>query len=68
MKAMMLLRKIFVSAFFVICLLTASADALDATNSDRMNNLMNKGTQLQKDMLSVQKGRSQTGKALGMFE
>ena len=63
MKRRMLLGQISISAIFVVCLLTASANALDATNSDRMSNLMNKGTQLQKDILSVQKGSSQAGRA-----
>ena len=41
MKATVLLVQICISAFFIICL--ASADALDASDNARMDNLMREG-------------------------
>ena len=50
------------SALFVICVLTASAEALDKTDFDCMNNLIRKAIQLQQDMLNVQEGNPLVGK------
>ena len=59
MKAVMLLRQIFVSAFFVICLLTASADAFDASDATtRLDDLVRKSLLLEQSILSVQKSSS----------
>src|SRR6516162_2260479 len=51
----------WLSTFFVICLLTASANAVDTNDADLMDNLWDKVIQLEKDTLSVQ--RSQVGEA-----
>jgi hypothetical protein len=61
MKATVLLVQICISAFFIICL--ASADALDASDNARMDNLMRKANQLRQDVLNVQSGGSHGGTA-----
>ena len=61
MKALMLLGQISISAFFAICL--ASADALDASDNARMDNLMRQANQLRQDVLNVQSGGSHGGTA-----
>jgi hypothetical protein len=53
MKAMMLVGQISISTFFVFCLLTASANALDATDAMRLDDLERKSLQLEQDILSV---------------
>jgi hypothetical protein len=59
MEAMMLHRQIFVSAFLVICLLTASADAFDASDvATRLDNLVRKSLVLEQNILSAQKSSS----------
>jgi hypothetical protein len=55
MKATMLVQ-ISISTFFVFCLLTASANALDATDATRLDNLVRKSLQLEQDILSVRRG------------
>jgi hypothetical protein len=61
MKATMLVGQISISAFFVFCL--ASADALDASDNARMDNLVRKAIQLRQDVLNVQSGGSHGGNA-----
>jgi hypothetical protein len=53
----------WLSTFFVICLLTASANALDESDATRIDNLAQKSLQLEKDLSSAQKGSPLTGKA-----
>jgi len=54
-----MLRQILISAFFVICLLTARADAFDATNATtRLDDLVRKSLQLEQNILSAQKSSS----------
>jgi hypothetical protein len=48
--------QISIATFFVISLLTASADALDATDYTRMRDLSQKTIQLQRDILSANQG------------
>jgi hypothetical protein len=48
--------QISIATFFVISLLIASADALDATDYTRMHNLSQKTIQLQRDILSANQG------------
>jgi hypothetical protein len=48
----MLVWQICISAFFVSCL--ASADALDASDNARIDNLMSKANALRQDVLNVQ--------------
>ena len=55
-----------IATFFVISLLTATADALDATDYTRMHNLSQKTTQLQRDILSANQGAR--GNAVDCFE
>jgi hypothetical protein len=43
MKATMLVGQISISTFFVFCLLTASANALDATDATRLDGLVRPG-------------------------
>jgi hypothetical protein len=61
MKRPMLLGQTSISAFLVICL--AAADALDASDNARMDNLMRKARQLRQDVLNVQSGGSHGGTA-----
>jgi hypothetical protein len=56
MKATMLVGQISISTFFVFCLLTASANALDATDATRLDDLVRKSLQLEQDILSVRRG------------
>ena len=59
MKATMLIGQIFVSAFFVICLLTGSADAFDASDAaTRLDNVVRKSLLLEQSILSAQKSSS----------
>ena len=59
MKASMLVGQIFISAFFVICLLTARADAFDASDATtRLDDLVRKSLLLEQNILSVQKSIS----------
>ena len=59
MKATMLLRQNLISACFVICLLTASADAFDATDATtRLDNMVRKSLLLEQNILSAQKSSS----------
>src|SRR6516162_2785130 len=54
-----MLRQILISAFFVICLLTARADAFDATDATtRLDDLVRKSLQLEQNILSAQKSSS----------
>jgi hypothetical protein len=53
----------WLSAFFIIWLLTASAEALDEADRNRMSNLVGKAIQLQGDMLNVRRGSPQGGQA-----
>jgi len=54
-----MLRQILISAFFVICLLTASADAFDASDATtRLDDLVRKSLQLEQNILSAQKSSS----------
>src|SRR5262249_29733879 len=53
----------WLSAFFVICLLTASANTLDESDARRIDNLARKSLQLQEDLSNVQKGSPLVGKA-----
>jgi hypothetical protein len=53
--------QITIAIFFIISLLTASADALDATDYTRMHNLGTTAIQLQEDMLNVQRGAQGKG-------
>jgi|SRR6516225_3569908 hypothetical protein len=45
----------WLSTFFVICISTVSAEALDANDVTRMNNLVRKYDQLLSDLSNVQK-------------
>ena len=63
MKATMLVGQISISNFFVFCLLTASAHALDATDATRLDNLVRKSLQLEQDILSVRRGSPLGGQA-----
>jgi len=53
----------WLSACLVICLLTASANALDESDATRIDNLAKKSLQLEQDLSSAQKGSPPTGKA-----
>ena len=55
-----------IATFFAISLLTASSDALDATDYTRMHNLSQKTIQLQRDILSANQGAR--GNAVDCFE
>ena len=63
MKAMMLVGQISISTFFVFCLLTASANALDATDAMRLDDLERKSLQLEQDILSARRGSPLGGQA-----
>ena len=52
----------WLSPFFVICVLTASANALDESDATRIDNLAKKSLQLQEDLSSVQRGSPLVGK------
>jgi hypothetical protein len=58
--------QISIATFFVISLLTASADALDASDYTRMHDLSQKTIQLQRDILSANQGVR--GNAVDCFE
>jgi hypothetical protein len=58
--------QISIVTFFVISLLTASADALDATDYTRLHDLSQKTIQLQRDILSANQGAR--GNAVDCFE
>ena len=54
-----MLRQILISAFFVICLLTGSADAFDASDAaTRLDNVVRKSLLLEQSILSAQKSSS----------
>jgi len=53
----------WLSTFFVICLLTASANALDESDATRIDNLARKSLQLEEDLSGVQRGSPLIGKA-----
>ena len=53
----------WLSACLVICLLTASANALDESDATRIDSLAKKSLQLEQDLSSAQKGSPPTGKA-----
>src|SRR6266478_6002660 len=56
----------WLSTFFIICLLTASAETLDEADADPMSNMSNlvkKSLQLRKDLSNVQRGSPLVGKA-----
>ena len=63
MKATMLVGQISISTFFVFCLLTASANALDATDAMRLDNLVRKSLQLEQDILSIRRDSPLGGQA-----
>ena len=55
--------KRWLSTFFIICLLTASAEALDEADADGMSNLVKQSLQLRKDLSNVKGGSPLVGKA-----
>jgi hypothetical protein len=63
MKAMISVEQISISSFLVICLLTASANALDATDAMHVDNLVKKSLQLEQDILSARRDSPLRGQA-----